>query len=511
MKKSNKIKMFAAAALLAVGAANTGCGDDDDFSAVDNQKPTITLDADEIHWEFARKFVVKAKIDDADGIKAINLQNKDLYLNKTIDILRIYGDTVKTYNLQYGITAPDTLKTETFPIIITVEDLVGNVSAVTFNANMDGDFTDPKFTQEPGDVINVIMSAFNFKFAVSDNRVIQRVTVSFPDLNINEEITNDSKTYEYSKRISLGDENRDYKGVIAAYDAYSNKVEKEITISKGELKDYDKMYLCDVESEADLVADVCGVPMLINHSGEFEYTAYYYNEKAGTKVRFTPQKNTFEPICFGKDPSNADMLTPDPVQAQPIVLDQAGVYYKIVFNTSKGTYSTSTYSVEEAADPMPAKLGSNGLNTWCTGAWNKETGTWENADDAWWQEFKVGIMTDNPRNVTDLFDYNPNNSHIIQILNYPLEKGNFEFHPHNWHHDGWWDYCTWKPEAATETDPEIWRYVGGYANPAYNLETTSYNNNVEVGNHAKLTIPKTGNYDIIFDIHLGRMKIVPSK
>ena len=185
--------MFAASALLAVCAANTGCGDDDEFSAVDNQKPTIALEADEIHWEFARKFVVKAKVDDADGIKAINLQNKDLYLNKTIDILRIYGDTVKTYNLEYGITAPDSLKTEAFPILITVEDLVGNVSAVTFNANMDGDFTDPKFTQEPGEVINVIMSAFNFKFAVSDNRVIQRVTVSFPDLNINEDITNDSK------------------------------------------------------------------------------------------------------------------------------------------------------------------------------------------------------------------------------------------------------------------------------------------------------------------------------
>ena len=502
--------MFAASALLAVCAANTGCGDDDEFSAVDNQKPTIALEADEIHWEFARKFVVKAKVDDADGIKAINLQNKDLYLNKTIDILRIYGDTVKTYNLEYGITAPDSLKTEAFPILITVEDLVGNVSAVTFNANMDGDFTDPKFTQEPGEVINVIMSAFNFKFAVSDNRVIQRVTVSFPDLNINEDITNDSKTYEYKKTISLGDENRDYKGVIAAYDAYNNKVEKAITISKGELKDYDRMYLCDVETEADLIADVCGVPMLIDHSGEFEYTALYYNATAGTKVRFMPQKNSFEPICFGTDPSNSAMFTPDPAQAQPIVLDQAGVYYKIVFNTKQGTYTTSTYTVDDAADPIPHKLGSQSLNTWCSGVWNKETGEWETSD-AWWQDFNVGIMTDNPRNVTDFFDYNPQNKHIIQILNYHLEKGNFEFHPHNWHHDGWWDYCTWKPEAATETEPDIWRYVGQYANPAYEAQANKYNNEVEVGNHAKLSIPKSGNYDIIFDTHLGRMKIVPSK
>ncbi|MBQ5575520.1 MAG: hypothetical protein IIT37_05690, partial [Bacteroidales bacterium] len=326
----------------------------------------------------------------------------------------------------------------------------------------------------------------------------------------NEDITNDSKTYEYKKTISLGDENRDYKGVIAAYDAYNNKVEKEITISKGELKDYDRMYLCDVETEADLISDVCGVPMLIDHSGEFEYTALYYNATAGTKVRFMPQKNSFEPICFGTDPSNAAMFTPDPAQAQPIVLDQAGVYYKIVFNTKQGTYTTSTYTVDDAADPIPHKLGSQSLNTWCSGVWNKETGEWETSD-AWWQDFNVGIMTDNPRNVTDFFDYNPQNKHIIQILNYHLEKGNFEFHPHNWHHDGWWDYCTWKPEAATETEPDIWRYVGQYANPAYEAQANKYNNEVEVGNHAKLSIPKSGNYDIIFDTHLGRMKIVPSK
>ncbi|MCR5453536.1 MAG: hypothetical protein K6F33_00920 [Bacteroidales bacterium] len=511
IKKVNSIQAIAAATLMfAAAAAGTGCSDDDGYSAVDNQKPEISLDDETIHWEFSKKFQVKGTITDADGIKSINLQNKDLYLNKTIDILKIYGDTVTSYNLEYGLTAPDSLKMEEFPIVITVEDLVGNLATATFNANMDGDFTNPKFTQEPSDVINVIMTAFNFKFAVSDNRVIQRVTVSFPDLNIDEDITNNTKAFEYVKRIDLGDENRDYKGVIAAYDAFENKVEKEITISKGELKDYDRMYLCDC-SESDLVADVCGVPMLIDHSGEFEYTALYYNENAGTQIRFIPQKSSFEPICFGKDPSNGEMLTPDPSQAEPLVLDEAGVYYKIVVNTKQGTYTTSTYTVDEAADPMPAKLGSNGLNTWCTGVWNKETGQWDNADDAWWQEFKVGIMTDNPRNVEDLFEYHPNNSHIIQILDYPLAAGTFEFHPHNWHHDGWWDYCTWKPEKATETDPDIWNYVGGYANPAYEAQPNKYNNSVEVGNHAKLSIPKTGKYDIIFDIHLGRMKIVPSK
>lgn len=514
IKNFIKPKSFIAA-LMVSGALISGCSDDDGFSSVDNQNPVITLESEAIHWEFSLEFRIKAKIDDADGIKTINLKNADLFLDKTIDILAIKGPYCSSYDLDYKFTVPDTLKSESFPIVITVEDLVGNVSSATFEANMDGDFTKPVFTLEPSSTINVIMPSFNFKFAVSDNRIIKKVLVKFPDLNINEEIANDGKTYEYKKTITVGDEYRDYKGVVTAFDEHDNKVEKEITISRGALKDYDRMYLCDVENENDLISDVCGVPMLIDHTGEFEYTAYYYNAAAGTKVRFIPQKNSFGPICFGLNPSNNASLTPDPDEAQPIVLDKAGVYYKIVVNTKAATYSTSTYTVAEAFDPMPGKLGSDGvntgLNTWCTGTWNAETGMWDDAEEAWWQTFKVGLMTDNPREVDPCFEYNPQNPHIIQILNCPLEKGSFNFHPHNWHHDGWWDYCTWKPEKETVNDPEIWKFVGSYGKNPTESQIQAYNNDVENDNHANLTIPKAGNYDIIFDIHLGRMKIVPSK
>ena len=497
------------AALLLSGAVIAGCSDDESFSAVDNQNPVVALEAESIHWEFGKEFKIKAKIDDADGIKTINLKNADLMLNNTIDILSIKGSECKSYELDYKFTAPDSLKTETFPIVITVEDLVGNVSSVTFTANMDGDFTNPKFTVEPNSVINVIMSAFNFKFSVSDNRKIKRVVVNFPDLNINEEITNETKTYDYVKNISLGDENRDYTGYIAAYDEYDNEVKKEITISRGELADYERMYLCDV-AEEDLITDVCGVPMLIDHSGEFEYTAYYYNEKAGTEIRFIPQKASYEPVCFGLDPDSGDKLNSDPSQAKPLVLNETGVYYKIVFNTKQLTYSTSTYSVDKAVNPMPHELGKQEWNHWEGGSWNKETGKWE-GDDIEWRIFEIGALTDKPNNIEHKFETHPQNKNIIQILNCQLEKGSFEFHPHIVHTDEWWDYASWKPEKATENDPEIWKWVGKYTNPKYNQETTSYNNNVEEGNHAKLKIPKTGNYDIIFDTHLGRMKVVPSK
>lgn len=506
------------AALMLSGAIIAGCGDDEkSFSAVDNQNPTISLENETIHWEFAKEFRIKAKIDDADGIKTINLKNSDLFLNNTINILKLKGSDCKSYDLDYKFTAPDTLKSESFPIVITVEDLVGNVSSATFTANMDGDFTNPKFTSEPGDIINVIMPSFNLKFAVSDNKVIKRITVKFPDLNIDEEISNDTKEYEYKKRIELGSEDRDYEGVIAAYDAFDNKVEKGITISKGGLKDYERMYLSDVKNEADLTTDVCGVPMLVNHSGEFEYTAFYYNETAGTEIRFIPQKNSFEPICFGLNPSNNKILTPDPDEAQPIVLDEEGVYYKIVFNTKQYTYTTSTYTLEEAIDPLPHELGKQEWNHWEKGHWDSENGVWIDDGDEkiTWDVFRIGAMTNHPEDIKEgyEFQYNPKNKHIIQILGLELEAGSFNFHPHIIHTNEWWDYASWKPEMATKKDPEIWVWNGKYTKPGYNNATTSYNNNVEVenpGGHAELTIPKTGKYDIIFDIHLGRMKIIPS-
>ncbi|MBR6278706.1 MAG: hypothetical protein IKR41_08125 [Bacteroidales bacterium] len=500
------------AALMLSGAIIASCGDDEkSFSAVDNQNPTISLENETIHWEFAKEFRIKAKIDDADGIKTINLKNSDLFLNNTINILKLKGSDCKSYDLDYKFTVPDTLKSESFPIVITVEDLVGNVSSATFTASMDGDFTNPKFTSEPSSTINVIMTSFNLKFAVSDNKVIKRVTVKFPELNIDEEISNDSKEYEYKKRIELGDENRDYKGTIAAYDAFDNKVEKEITISKDELKDYERMYLSDVKKEADLTSDVCGVPMLVNHSGEFEYTAFYYNETAGTEIRFIPQKNSFDPICFGLDPSNNKILTPNPDEAQPLILDKEGVYYKIVFNTKEGTYDAkTTYTLEEAIDPLPHELGKNEWNHWEKGKFTD--GKWEDDPEIDWQPFRIGAMTDNPNNIKEgyEFQYNPQNKHIIQILGLELEAGSFNFHPHIIHTDVWWDYASWKPESETKNDPEIWVWTGKYTRLGYENATTSYNNNVEVNNHAELTIPKTGKYDIIFDIHLGRMKIIPS-
>ena len=97
--------------------------------------------------------------------------------------------------------------------------------------------------------------------------------------------------------------------------------------------------------------------MVINHTGEYQYRARYYNKAAGTEIFFLPQKTDFTPICFGLDPEDNTKLTDDPETAKPIVLDEAGVYYEIDINVKESTYSMRTYSVTEATNPMKYEYG----------------------------------------------------------------------------------------------------------------------------------------------------------
>lgn len=52
------------------------------------------------------------------------------------------------------------------------------------------------------------------------------------------------------------------------------------------------MYLADVATAEELNSDIFGVPMVIEHTGEYQYKANYYCQKAGTKIFFLPQRVT---------------------------------------------------------------------------------------------------------------------------------------------------------------------------------------------------------------------------
>ena len=108
----------------------------EDYPTVDGQNPTISLTSDLIHAEPGRTFNITGKISDADGIKSIRLKNEGMLLDKTINLLDIYKDSLlHEYNLDYAYTpADDWTDNSSFPLEVTVEDVVGKV-AVT----LDGD------------------------------------------------------------------------------------------------------------------------------------------------------------------------------------------------------------------------------------------------------------------------------------------------------------------------------------------------------------------------------------
>ena len=121
------------------------------------------------------------------------------------------------------------------------------------------------------------------------------------------------------------------------------------------MPDYPNLWLADVATSAELNADIFGVPEYVGHAYDadgnpipFTYEARYYNQKAGTKVKFLGQKNDFSPVCYGVDAADANLLSDDEETMKDIVLNEAGVYYKLTFNIKNYELQTETYPVSEA-------------------------------------------------------------------------------------------------------------------------------------------------------------------
>ncbi|MDR1202350.1 MAG: hypothetical protein LBL58_12110 [Tannerellaceae bacterium] len=488
----NKTKLMHLFLCFSVFLSSTGCSDDDGkFTDVDGQSPLITLTGEQIRTEAGREFTIEGKIEDKDGIRSIRLQNAELELDKTIDLLALYDELQYSYDLKYKFKTNRDFTGDNLTVKITVTDVGNRTTESSLLITMTGDFTAPVFTAAPDVSISVLIkneTRLSLKFSVEDDKALDYVEVTIPEIDYNRRITANGKVVTFSEPIMLPSEVATYNLTIEAVDKFEFKTTRSSVIYVSEMPDFGKMYLADVATVDELNSDVFGVPMRIEHTAAYQYKANYYCQKAGTEIFFLPQKSDFSPICFGLDPNDDTKLTDDPEVAQPIVLTQANVYYEITFDVKAGTYNTSTYSIIEAIDPVPHKFGSINLDTWGDGG-------------SWLQEFYFGIMTSNPREVTR-FMQDAVNPHLY-YLDEPLSLTAGEqmsFLIHNWHHDGWWNYCTWRVDNSEE--PEIFGYYGAYKNP----EWTKPNTNED--NWTKPAVKQTGSYKLYFDAHLGRGKLV---
>lgn len=479
------------------------CSSDDGYSAVDNQVPTITLASERVQTEAGRAFTIEGVITDADGIKSINLKNEGMMLDKTINLLELYDKLQTEYELKYTYQrqyTTDWTDASSFPVLITVEDVVGNKQTATVTVTADGDFTNPTFTVAPSADVTVLVGPrpkFKLNCSVTDNKVLKQIHVVSADLGIDEVIpTGDTSEFSLSKEYVMpAGEVASYNMAITVSDTFDNETTTNTTISVSEMPDFEKMYLADVEDVRDLSSDVYGVPMLIDHTGEYEYTAHYYNQKADTKVRFIPQMTDFEPICFGPDADNNSIFSNDPSVSQSIVLNEVA-YYEIKFNTVTGVYSVNTYV------PAPVTVTLHGKNYTYPLTLNGTT-TFDFGDDSGDQPAQLCLAGANLPDGTPGWTTNQNNgAYILQqdaknpYLLYregTYEAGQkIEFTISATHWWGWW------PEP-------FWRFDGSQ----YNEKHTLNGGDNMKGDGA--VVPATGKYRFEFDYHLLRSRLIPVK
>ena len=496
-----KRRWMAAAFIPALTLGLTACGDDDEeFDVVDGDAPTITLATDHIQAEPGSQFTIKGAVKDADGIKSITMKSEGLLLDKTIDLLFLYPDSLfKEYELAYNYKAEkEWTDDSSFPVEIVVTDVLGNQTKTQLTVTGDGDYTNPAFSVAPSHEITVLVGArpkLKLNCTATDNKALKSVTFKSDELGINDVVeTGKVKSFEVSKEYILpaGIE-ATYKMTITAVDQLDNEVKAETAITVSEMPDFEKMYLADVETAAELSSDVYGVPMLIDHTGEYEYTARYYNQKAGTRVRFIPQMTDFEPICFGPDAENTSVFANDPSVSQGLVLSEVA-YYEIKFNTKNGTYSAKTYVPTPVTVTLSGKeytypLTLNGTTTMDFGDGSGDQPAQiclagSNLPDG------AGNWTTNQNAGAYILQQDAQNPYLLYREGEYEEGKQIEFTISQTHWWGWWPEPFWRFDGSDNNEKNVLN--GG-------------------DNMKKMTVPATGKYRFEFDYHLLRSRLYPVK
>lgn len=463
----------------------SACSDDDEVSypAVDNAAPTLTLASNHIQIEPSYTFTISGVAKDADGLKSIKLKNSDMYLDKTIDFYTIYPDSlIHEYNLSYAYDSDNWDSKDSYTVDIEVEDVVGNKTTAQVLVTPDGDNTAPSFDPAPSSSISLSADDPNLTISsvVKDNMGLATLQFNVQDEDGNsvasENLTISGTEYAFDRVVPLSLEKTSYSMTMTATDAFGNSTstESQITISS----DYAKMYLADVENASELTSDLFGVPMLIDHVGENQYRAHYYNKAAGTKIRFIPQKTSFAPSCFGLD-DNGKIVNSQ--SAKPIVLNEVG-YYQIDFNTNTGEISMNTYT------PSSDDLFPQG-----------ETLTEGSGDDSHSQPYELSLAGSGLPGAGNWSTSNPfvltqdASNKFLFYGEMTLEVGTvieFTITPKSdW---GWW------PEP-------FYRFEKGENDSGEN----EYNTKNDGNNMTKVTVKTAGKYRFEFDTHLLRSKFYP--
>lgn len=336
----NRILLFVFSLILI-----SSCDKDDELT-VDSQ-PEFTMIEESVSSLPGREFSLKATINDPAGIESINLNYEPWFLDKTI----IKDSLPSTYNLDYRFKVPtDAVENSQHVISITSTNVGGKSASMDVTVTLDLDVEAPQIAvEEPVDGSTVLIGdgdEIEFNVTVSDNESLSEFRIESDGFNDVIEISGNSYTYQNSLNIeSTGV----YIFTATATDAAGNTSSTNFTVNVFDELKFDKMFMTEVTSEAELTSDVFGIPAIMDESSEegeqgFVFTGRYYAAEANTELRFIPQKTSFEPYSFGADPDEeGSLINGTSPEINPLVLPNKG-YYEVKIDLRDFTYEITPYT-----------------------------------------------------------------------------------------------------------------------------------------------------------------------
>ncbi|PRY98834.1 Ig-like domain repeat protein [Marinilabilia salmonicolor] len=479
MKKSGKSLTMLSLSLLFGAILFWGCDDDNEKSWDVSSDPALELQAAEIHSEQGRTIRIEGIATDEVGIKKINLNIDDWYLNRDIEI-STNDSVVKSYELSYDFLVPEDAANKGHSIQVTVYNMGDRTASEIVEVFMDGDFTNPVLdvknpvnglTLAPDSELPVEINA-----VLGDSRQLGYFVARESSINFYDSVSfmgTGQLNFEYQNIATLPAEVGEYNFEFVLADSAGNVVTSNRVVKAS--FDFDKLYLADVATDEELNSDLFGVPMLISKTAPYNFEGKYYAEAPGAEVRFVPQTTSFAPHCYGLDPNDPSKLINDPENALPIVLDQKG-YYLISVDLENMTYNVESYVPDD---------------------WYFEPKIENPDDDAYIETEYVGKLGLVGKGFPDYPDQDWATWASIELErdpenNYRFYKtldmeGTVEFIFQPEHPWGWWPEPFWRFDRKVDPEKTI----------------------LKGGENVAMTVAVRTTYKVTFDSHLNRAKVVP--
>ncbi|MCW3805640.1 hypothetical protein [Plebeiibacterium marinum] len=477
MKRKLKLGKYAVFFIAAFFLLSS-CDGDNEKQWVADSSPQFNLTSEEVHSEPGRTFVIGGEVTDELGIDKIRINIDEWYLDKTIQVYK-GEDLITGYSLNYSFEIPEDAQDKEFNINVTITNVGGLEVTKTLSVFMDGDFDNPVLdVKSPVNGLTLAPEGelpVDIHVLLSDARQLGYFVAKEASLDYYDSISFEGTgklDYEYQYTATLPAQLGEYNFSFTVADSAGNVVSADRIVKAS--FDFDKLYLADVKTDAELVSDLFGVPMLITKTAPYNFEAKYYSEAAGTEIKFIPQTTSFAPHCYGIDPNDETKLINDPENALPIILDAKG-YFKITVDLEALTYSVEQYTPD---------------------TWYYEPKMEYPNDDSYIESEYVGKLGLVGKGFPDYpdqswatwasipFDRDPENNYRFYKTIDMEGTVEFIFQPeHPW---GWWPEPFWRFDR--KVDPEATVLKGG--------------------DNVAMEVPERTTYRVIFDSHLNRAKVI---